>query len=118
MTLVKTTIDRRSFLKASAAAGGGLMISFNWLAGVTDAQGAIADPAETWNNLNSYISISSDGIITLMSPNPEFGSNVKTSMPMIVAEELDVDWKDVVVEQADFFPKRFERQFKIGRAHV
>jgi isoquinoline 1-oxidoreductase beta subunit len=112
MTLVKTTIDRRSFLKASAAAGGGLMISFNWFAGSTAASAAI--PEETWHDLNSYIRISTDGAITLMAPNPEFGSNVKTSMPMIVAEELDVDWNDVIVQQADFFPKRFERQFTGG----
>ena len=112
MTLVKTTIDRRSFLKASAAAGGGLMISFNWFAGITPA--TAATPEETWHELNSYIRISTEGTVTLMAPNPEFGSNVKTSMPMILAEELDVDWKDVIVQQADFFPKRFERQFTGG----
>lgn len=112
MTLVKTTIDRRSFLKASAAAGGGLMISFNWFAGITPA--TAATPEEIWHELNSYIRISTEGTVTLMAPNPEFGSNVKTSMPMILAEELDVDWKDVIVQQADFFPKRFERQFTGG----
>jgi isoquinoline 1-oxidoreductase beta subunit len=65
-------------------------------------------------DLNNYITISPDGTITLMSANPEFGSNVKTSMPMILAEELDVDWKNVIVKQADFFPKRYDRQFTGG----
>ncbi|NDC79437.1 MAG: xanthine dehydrogenase family protein molybdopterin-binding subunit, partial [Chitinophagia bacterium] len=58
--------------------------------------------------------ISTEGAVTLMSPNPEFGSNVITSMPMIVAEELDVDWKHVIVQQADFLPARFDRQFTGG----
>lgn len=53
-------------------------------------------------------------MVTLMAPNPEFGQNVKTSLPMLLAEELDIDWKDVMVEQADFFPERFERQFTGG----
>lgn len=64
--------------------------------------------------LNSYITIARDGAITLMSANPEFGSNVKTSMPMILADELDVDWNRVTVEQADFYPERFQRQFTGG----
>lgn len=114
MTIVKTTIDRRSFLKVSALAGGGMMLSFSWLAGCKpSAEEALAMPEE-WFELNSYIKIGDNGVVTLMSPNPEFGSNVKTSMPMILADELDVDWKNVIAEQADFFPERFERQFTGG----
>jgi isoquinoline 1-oxidoreductase beta subunit len=67
-----------------------------------------------WFELNSYIKITKNGEVTLMSPNPEFGSNVKTSMPMILADELDINWKDVIVEQADFYPERFDRQFTGG----
>lgn len=115
MTIVKTTINRRSFLKVSAAAGGGMILSFSWLAGCTPANEdtALALPKE-WFEMNSFIKIGNNGVVTLMSPNPEFGTNVKTSMPMIVAEELDIDWKNVIVEQADFFPERFERQFTGG----
>ncbi|GAB4188201.1 MAG: xanthine dehydrogenase family protein molybdopterin-binding subunit [Thermoflexibacter sp.] len=67
-------------------------------------------PAD-WNELNGYIKITADNVIKIMSPNPEGGQGVKTSMPMIVAEELDVDWKSIVVEQAGLDTKHFTRQF-------
>jgi isoquinoline 1-oxidoreductase subunit beta len=109
---MKTTTTRRSFLKVSVLAGGGMMLSFNSLLGkVLTVESSL--PAEA-TQLNSYIKISSNGAITLMSANPEFGSNVKTSMPMILADELDVDWNKVTVEQADFWPERFQRQFTGG----
>ena len=114
MTQVKTTINRRSFLKVSALAGGGMMLSFSWLAGCKQPGEEALEIPEEWLEFNSYIKIGSNGVVNLMSPNPEFGSNVKTSMPMILADELDVDWKNVIVEQADFFPERFDRQFTGG----
>jgi len=114
MKSTATNINRRDFLKVSALAGGGMMLSFSWLAGCQPTpEEALTLPKE-WFELNSYIKIGDNGLITLMAPNPEFGQNVKTSLPMMLAEELDVDWKNVVVEQADFFPKRFERQFTGG----
>jgi isoquinoline 1-oxidoreductase beta subunit len=114
MTSVKTKINRRSFLKVSALAGGGMVLSFSWLAGCKPTPEEEMTLPKEWFELNSYIKIGENGLVTLVSPNPEFGSNVKTSMPMILAEELDVDWKNVIVEQADFFPERFERQFTGG----
>lgn len=111
MTAVKTTLNRRSFLKASTLAGGGLMLSFSWMAGCkTMPEEAMPLPKE-WFELNSYLKIGENGLITIMSPNPEGGQNVKTSMPMIVAEELDVDWKKVRVEQAPLNTTSFTRQF-------
>lgn len=113
--LIRTTINRRSFLKASALAGGGMMLSFSWLAGcVPSSKEEVLEIPEQWFEFNSYIKIGNNGVVNLMSPNPEFGSNVKTSMPMILADELDVDWMNVIVDQADFFPKRFDRQFTGG----
>lgn len=114
MTTMKNTLDRRSFLKVSSLAGGGMMISFNWLAGFNPSPEAVQEMEEAWVELNSYIKIGSNGAIMLYSPNPEFGSNIKTSMPMILAEELDVDWKMVLVEQANFWPERYQRQFTGG----
>jgi isoquinoline 1-oxidoreductase subunit beta len=115
MKIANKPINRRSFLKVSALAGGGMVLSFSWLAGCkpTTEEELLAMPKE-WFELNSYIKIGENGTVTLFSPNPEFGSNVKTSMPMILAEELDIDWKKVMVEQADFFPARYDRQFTGG----
>ena len=111
---MNTITSRRSFLKVSVLAGGGMLLSFNsQLLGKPLPTEALALPVESFE-LNSFIKIYSDGAITLMSANPEFGSNVKTSMPMILADELDVDWNKVTVEQADFFPERFQRQFTGG----
>jgi len=110
-SLVNTTIGRRSFLKASALAGGGLILGFNWLTGCTSKpEGLLALPKE-WFELNGFLKIGENGLITIMSPNPEGGQNVKTSMPMIVAEELDVDWKNVMVEQAPLNTALYTRQF-------
>lgn len=110
----QNNFNRRSFLKVSSLAGGGLMISFSSLAGLISSPEILEAVEDKILELNSYIKISEKGLVTLMSPNPEFGSNVKTSLPMILADELDVDWKDVMVEQADFAPKKFERQFTGG----
>ncbi|WOK04317.1 molybdopterin cofactor-binding domain-containing protein [Imperialibacter roseus] len=115
MTLIAKKIDRRSFMKVSALAGGGMMLSFSWLAGCKPTtQAEVMELPKEWFELNSYIKIGDNGVVTLMSPNPEFGSNVKTSMPMILADELGVDWKNVIVEQANFYPERFDRQFTGG----
>jgi isoquinoline 1-oxidoreductase beta subunit len=114
METVKKTINRRDFLKASALAGGGMMLSFSWLAGCKSTTEEVSKMPKAWFELNSYIKIGDNGMVTLMAPNPEFGSNVKTSLPMMLAEELDIDWKNVTVEQADFFPERYDRQFTGG----
>jgi isoquinoline 1-oxidoreductase beta subunit len=107
----KTSISRRNFLRSSALAGGGLMISFSWVSSFATMDTGVNSVPNELSELNGFLKISSDGVITIMSPNPEGGQNVKTSMPMIVAEELDVDWKTVIVEQADLNTKYYTRQF-------
>lgn len=120
MTQIKTHYNRRSFLKVSAAAGGGMLIGFSWLAGckpASEPEEMVEVPNE-WFEINGYIKIGDTGMVTIYSPNPEIGQNVKTSMPMIVAEELDVDWKNVVVEQAPLNTGLYQNQFAGGSLSI
>lgn len=97
-----THVDRRSFLKVSAMAGGGLLISV-WLPAWRRLDPG-EDPAERLQppvRLNPFLRIDTDGTVTILAKNPEIGQGVKTALPMIVAEELEVDWENVRVEQAD-----------------
>ena len=118
MTLVKTTYNRRSFLKVSAAAGGGLVIGFNWLVSCTPNAEQLLQMPEEWFNINAFLKIGDNGVVTIFSPNPEIGQNVKTSMPMIVAEELDIDWKNVIVEQAPLDKIKYSRQLAGGSQSI
>ena len=113
MAKVKTHLNRRSFLKLSTAGGAGLMLQFSWFSAL-----AKENPLEGAYELNGYIKIATDGTVTIASPNPEIGQNVKTSMPMIVAEELDVDWKNVVVVQAPLNTDIFTRQLAGGSQSI
>ena len=120
MTLIKTHYNRRSFIKTSVATGGGMVLSFSWLASckqpVTPEE-VLTMPKE-WFDINAFLKIGENGVVTIMSPNPEIGQNVKTSMPMIVAEELDVAWKNVVVEQAGLNTVGFQRQLAGGSQSI
>ncbi|MDR3531058.1 MAG: molybdopterin-dependent oxidoreductase, partial [Rhodopila sp.] len=101
-------LSRRTFLNASAAAGGGLLLQAI-LPSV--AKAAAADEPTT---LNAFIRIDPDGIVTIMSKNPEIGQGIKTMLPMVIAEELDVAWKQVRIEQAPLDEEKFGRQFAGG----
>lgn len=94
------------------------MLSFSWLGACqTNPKEALKMPKE-WFELNGYLKIGENGLVTIMSPNPEIGQNVKTSMPMLVAEELDVDWKNVIVEQAPLNTQVFVRQLAGGSQSI
>ncbi len=99
-------VSRRTFLTASAAAGGGLLLRFN----IPD--GAAAAP--TSSALNAFVRVAADGTVTIMAKNPEVGQGIKTMLPMLIAEELDVDWSTVRIEQASNDPDVFGRQFAGG----
>ncbi|WP_108244429.1 xanthine dehydrogenase family protein molybdopterin-binding subunit [Muricauda brasiliensis] len=112
MATTSTQMNRRLFLKSSTLAGGGLMMGFSWIMSCKDQKKAVGQlMPEDWIEVNGYIKIAENGMVTIMSPNPEGGQNVKTSMPMIVADELDADWDMVVVEQAPLDTDKYTRQF-------
>jgi isoquinoline 1-oxidoreductase subunit beta len=101
--------SRRVFLKATAAAGGGLLLHAMLPLPVHVAAAAAA-PAP----LNAFIRIAPDGIVTIMSKNPEVGQGIKTSLPQVIAEELDVAWKNVRIEQAPLDEGKFGPQVAGG----
>ncbi|MDO8539094.1 MAG: molybdopterin-dependent oxidoreductase [Opitutaceae bacterium] len=98
-------IARRDFLKFSTVAGGGLVLGFYFKSGGTAAAAEVVKPsAGAEFKPNAFIRISPDGVVTLVSKQPEIGQGVKTSLPMIIAEQLEVNWKDVVIVQGDLDP--------------
>lgn len=92
-------------------AGGGFVLSFSWLAACKSGTESTLEIPEEWFKLNGYLRIGENGVVTIMSPNPEGGQNIKTAFPMIIAEELDVDWEKVIVEQAPLDTENYTRQF-------
>jgi len=109
--------NRRDFLKITSLTGGGLVLGFSWF-GNEAAPIVLSNTAVAADlNFNSYLSIATDGTITILSPNPELGQNVMTSFPMIVADELDADWNKVKVIQAPL-DKKFDRQSTGGSGAI
>src|ERR1700760_3968334 len=107
MTVQLTGASRRDLLKASVVSGG-LVLSFRIAPKVEAAEAANSQA------LNAYVRIAPTGVVTIMAKNPEIGQGIKTSLPMMIAEELDVAWENVRIEQADNDPKLYSRQFAGG----
>ena len=100
-------INRRKFIQLSAVSSLGLVIGVPKLVHASDV--AVS--------LHPLIRVGSNGRITIFAQNPEMGQGVKTALPMIVAEELDVDWQSITVEQADW-NAAFENQFSGGSLSI
>jgi len=111
VTIKTPAISRRMILRAGAAAGGGLFLSAR-LGGAAAA--AVNAQAGVSLTLNAYVKISPNGLITIVAKNPECGQGIKTMLPMLIAEELDADWKDVRIVQAMNDPATYPRQFAGG----
>ena len=126
----KSNTSRRNILKASALAGGGILLEMRlsesaMAADATtdqdkdkDKNKELAEALVKAKELNVFVEINAEGKIFIYAPNPEMGQGIKTTLPMIVAEEMGADWEDVVVRQAPVDSSRFGLQGSGGSRSV
>lgn len=105
--MAPTALARRQFLKVAGLAGGGLLIS-TYLDPFADAAEAASVAGEF--SPNAFIRVTPDGVVTIVAKNPEVGQGIKTMLPMILADEFDVDWTAIRLEQADLDEEKYGRQ--------
>ena len=111
---------RREFVQVSVSAAGGLLVSVSLPGAVRTA---FAAPVATGlpvpgTSLGAFVEIAADGAVTIAAKNPEIGQGMKTALPLIVAEELDVPWERVRVVQADLDEARYGEQFSGGSTGI
>lgn len=113
------TFSRRAFMRTSSLAGGGMLIGFNLFTACKPKAEPPVDLSQlNYNDFNAFIEIADNGAVTIYSPNPEIGQGVKTSMPMIIAEELDVSWDNVYVKQGKLDTENYTRQVAGGSQSI
>jgi isoquinoline 1-oxidoreductase beta subunit len=115
-TKTSAGVSRREFLRVSAIVGGGVLLAS--YVEPLDAMGRVGARlgASPETALNAFIRITPDGIVTIVAKNPEIGQGIKTMLPMLIAEELDVEWKNVRIEQAPLDTASFTNQWSGGSA--
>src|SRR5256714_10500595 len=101
------SISRRMFLQVSSITGGGILLGLYFKPSIF---GEGHQPPGVVPVPSPFIRITPDGIVTIIAKNPEIGQGVKTSLPMTIADELDVDWKNVRIEQADLDTTKYSNQ--------
>jgi len=115
--MATATLSRRSFLQFSTTAAGALVVSY-----VTNSFDPLLAASQTTTQVPpaqnfvaaAFVHVSPDNIFTITAKNPETGQGIKTMLPMLIAEELDVDWKDVRIQQADLDETKYGRQVAGG----
>jgi isoquinoline 1-oxidoreductase subunit beta len=117
-TVAVEAVSRRAFLTVSAAAGGGMLLALSLPkradAALVARTSSVVEHPEHDVDINAYVTIAPDNTITIMSKVPEIGQGIKTSLPMIIAEELDADWNTVHIVQAPLDAKLYGAQFAGG----
>ena len=99
-------LDRRSFLQVTALAGGGVIIGMYAPAlAQQGGRGGAAGPSLWSLEPNTYITVHPDNTFTILAKNPETGQGIRTALPQIIADEFDIDWTQVKIQQADLNPK-------------
>ena len=109
-----TTQSRRDFLRVTSIVGGGLLFATH-LDALETASGFVTRGAADFVP-NAFIRMTPDGLVTIVAKNPEIGQGVKNMLPMLIADELDVEWKNVRVEQADFDPVKYNPRVYAGQS--
>ena len=107
-SLNPSRLNRRNFFKVSSIIGGGIMFAA-YIDTLDAATAWAAEPAGEFAP-NAFIKIFPDGVVQIVAKNPEIGQGVKNMLPMIIADELDVEWKSVKVEQGLFDMRNFQNQ--------
>jgi len=109
-TIVK--LDRREFIKLGALAGGGLLLGVRPDGAAAD--GGLAAPFQP----GPFLMVDADGSVTVWVARSDMGQGVRTTVPMIVADEMDADWSRVRIVQADAHPNRYGRMMTVGSSSV
>lgn len=119
MSESKIAFSRRGFIRTSTLASGGILIGFNLFKSCKPNAKPPVDLAQLdYKDFNAFIKIAENGAVTIFSPNPEIGQGVKTAMPMLIAEELDVAWENVHVVQGDLDTVNYQRQVAGGSQSI
>ena len=99
------SLDRRAFLKTGTAAGAGLLVGFHLPAFASSAED---QEKKSPNPLNAWVHITPDNHVSLILGKSEMGQGIMTALPMILAEELSLDWSKVKIEQAPTNPAIYD----------